>query len=321
MCLDCLADASIFSVMDLQAGYWQLEVASEDRHLTAFITKYGLFEYTKMPFGLCNAPSTFQRCMELIFRGMQWKTLLIYLDDIILYSSNLESHFDKLGEVLSRLIKTGLKLKPSKCEFLKDEVVYLGHVVSKDGIKPNPKVIDSVSNWKTPGSVKDVQRFLGLCNYYRQFVPKFSEIASPLSTLTKKDTRFQWSVECDDSFKFLKNVLCKAPVLAYPLSKGHYIIDTDASNVGIGGILSQVQNNKEKVISYGSEKLDKQQQRYSVIRRELLAVITFINQFRHFLLGRKFILRTDHGSLRWLFSFKDPQGQLARWLEFLSQYD
>ena len=216
MCLDCLADASIFSVMDLQAGYWQLEVASEDRHLTAFITKYGLFEYTMMPFGLCNAPSTFQRCMELIFRGMQWKTLLIYLDDIILYSSNLESHFDKLGEVLSRLIKSGLKLKPSKCEFLKDEVVYLGHVVSKEGIKPNPKVIDSVSNWKTPGSVKDVQRFLGLCNYYRQFVPKFSEIASPLSTLTKQDTRFQWSVECDDSFKFLKNILCKTPVLACP---------------------------------------------------------------------------------------------------------
>lgn len=171
-------------------------------------------------------------------------------------------------------------------------------------------MIDSVSNWKTPGSVKDVQRFLGLCNYYRQFVPKFSEISSPLSTLTKKDTRFQWSVECDDSSKFLKNVLCN--VLVYPLSKGQYILDTDASNVGIGGILSQVQNNKEKVISYGSKKLDKQQQRYSVTRCELLAVTTFINQFRHFLLGRKFILRTDHGSLRWLFSFKDSQGKLAR---------
>ena len=176
ICLDCLAEASVFSVMDLQSGYWQLKVAPEDRHKTAFITKYGLFEYTKMPFGLCNAPSTFQRCMELIFRGMQWKTLLIYLDDIILYSSNLDDHFEKLDEVLSRLKRAGLKLKPSKCEFIKDEVVYLGHVVCRNGIKPNPKIIDSVENWKVPSSVKDVQKFLGLCNYYRSYVTRFSEV-------------------------------------------------------------------------------------------------------------------------------------------------
>ena len=148
MCLDCLAEASVFSVIDLQSGYWQLKVAPEDRHKTAFITKYGLFEYTKMPFGLCNAPSTFQRCMELMFRGMKWKTLHIYLDDIILYSSNLDDHFEKLDEVLSRLKRAGLKLKPSKCEFIKDEVVYLGHVVCRNGIKPNPKIIDSVEKWK-----------------------------------------------------------------------------------------------------------------------------------------------------------------------------
>ena len=193
MCLDCLAEASVFSVMDLQSGYWQLKVAPEDRHKTAFITKYGLFEYTKMPFGLCNAPSTFQICMELIFRGMQWKTLLIYLDDIILYSSNLDDHFEKLDEVLSRLKRAGLKLKPSKCEFIKDEVVYLGHVVCRNGIKPNHKIIDSVENWKVPSSVKDVQKFLGLCNYYRSYVTRFSEVAAPLSSLTKKGVTFKWS--------------------------------------------------------------------------------------------------------------------------------
>ena len=156
MCLDFLANASVFSVMDLQSGYCQLQTAPDDRHKTDFITKYGLFEYTEMPFGLCNAPSTFQRCMELIFRGMQWKTLLIYLDDIILYSSNLDDHFDKINEVLSRLKNAGLKLKPSKCEFLKDEVVHLGYVVCKDGIKPNPKVIESVKHLKTPETVKEV---------------------------------------------------------------------------------------------------------------------------------------------------------------------
>ena len=196
----------------------------------------------------------------------------------------------------------------------------MGHVVSKNGIKPNPKLIESVEKWKVPKNVKDVQQFLGLCNYYRQFVSKFSEIASPLSKLTRKDVIFKWSDECQYSFEMLKKALCKAPVLAYPNPHGNFVLDTDASNVGIGAVLSQVQDGKEKVIAYGSKKLDKQQQRYSVTRRELLAVVTFIHQFRHYLVGKKFLLRTDHGSLRWLFAFKDPQGQLARWLESLSQY-
>jgi hypothetical protein len=306
--LIALAEASVFSVMDLQSGYWQLKISSEDRHKTAFITKYGLFEYTKMPFGLCSAPSTFQRCMELIFRGMQWKTLLVYFDDIILYSSNPDDHFEKLDEVLSRLQRAGLKLKPSKCEFIKDDVVYLGHVVCRNGIKPNHKIIDSVKHWKVPSSVKDVQKFLGLCNYYRSYVSRFSEVAAPLSSLTKKGVSFKWSEECNNSFLHLKKALCEAPILAYPMSKGQFILDTDASGVGIGAVLSQVQNNKERVISYGSKKLDKQQQRYSVTRRELLAVVTFIHKFRHYLLDKQFLLRTDHGSLRWLFGFTDPQG-------------
>lgn len=206
MCLDCLSDASVFSVCDLQSGYWQLKVAEEHRHKTAFITMYDLYEYTKMPFGLCNAPSTFQRCMELIFRGLQWKTLLIYLDDIIIYSSNLDEHFDKLSEVLGRLRDAGLKLKPSKCEFIKDEVLYLGHVVSKNGISPNPKLTKSVTNWKVPQNVKEVQTFVGLCNYYRQYVLRFSEIASPLSKLTRKDVPFKWSDECQTALETLKRL-------------------------------------------------------------------------------------------------------------------
>ncbi|CAG2216581.1 Retrovirus-related Pol polyprotein from transposon 297 [Mytilus edulis] len=234
---------------------------------------------------------------------------------------NQEDHFNKLDEVLGRLQNVGLKLKPSKCEFIKDQVLYLGHTVSKNGISPNPKIVESVSKWQVPNSVKEVQQFLGLCNYYRQFVHKFSEIASPLSRLTRKDVPFNWSSECQSSFEILRKALCEAPILAYPLPEGQFILDTDASNIGIGSVLSQIQNGKEKVIAYGSKKLDKPQQRYSVTRRELLAVITFIHQFRHYLVGRKFLLRSDHASLRWLFNFKDPQGQLARWLETLSQYN
>ena len=172
MCIDCLATASIFSSLDLQSGYWQLEMDERDRHKTAFITKYGLFEHTKMPFGLCNAPSTFQRCMEFIFRGMQWQTILIYLDDIIIFSADLDEHFEHLDEVLKRLKNAGLKLKPSTCDLIKDEILYLGYLVGKTGVKPNPRIIETVKNWKTPNTGKEVQQFLGLCNYYRQFIKR-----------------------------------------------------------------------------------------------------------------------------------------------------
>ncbi|CAC5371443.1 unnamed protein product [Mytilus coruscus] len=165
---------------------------------------------------------------------MQWKTLLIYLDDIIIYSSNLEDHFNKLDEVLGRLQDVGLKLKPSKCEFIKDQVLYLGHTVSKNGISSNPKIVESVSKWQVPNSVKEVQQFLGLCNYYRQFVHKFSEITSPLSRLTMENVPFNWSSECQSSFEILRKALCEAPILAYPLPEGQFILDTDASYIGIG---------------------------------------------------------------------------------------
>ena len=226
ICLDCLSSAKLFSTMDLQSGYWQIELSEEDRHKTAFTTKYGLWEYTKMPFGLCNAPSTFQRCKELIFRGMQWQTLLIYLDDIILYSSCIETHFQHLDEVLSRLHAACLKLKPSKCEFMQPEVLYLGHVVGSDGIKPNQKILETVQKWKSPTNVKEVQQFLGLCNYYRRFIHKFSDKATCLTELTKKGVQFVWTAECENSFQLLKETLCKEPILAYPRSDYLYWIRT-----------------------------------------------------------------------------------------------
>ena len=320
-CIDCLAGAKFFSTLDLQSGYWQIEVDEADRHKTAFITKYGLYEYIKMPFGLCNAPSTFQRSMELIFRGLQWKNLLIYLDDLIIYSDSVDSHFDRLEEVMNRIAEVGLKLKPSKCQFLQTEVLFLGHVVSQEGVRPNPELLEVIKNWAVPADAKQVQRFIGLCNYYRSFVHKFSDIAAPLNKLAHSGNDFEWTDQAQRSFEFLKHALCNPPILAYPLPGLPYILDTDASGVGIGGVLSQLQEGKERVISYASKSLAKEQRRYNVTRRELLAVITFMKQFRHYLLGQKFRLRTDHGSLRWLFNFKEPEGQVARWLEYLSQFN
>ena len=240
------------------------------------------------------------------------------IDYIILYSSTITDHLEKLDEVLTKLQGSGLKFKPSKCEFIQSEVLYLGHVVSADGIKPNPKIVSTIGNWKSRMNVKEVQQFLGLCNYYRHFIYKFSERAASLIHLKKKGVTFDWTVHCEESFQFLKNALSQSPILAYPRPDHQFILDTDASNNGIGAVLSQVQDGSEKVIAYASKKLDQHQMRNNVTRRELLAVITFINQFQLYLLGRQFLLRTHHGSLRWLFNFKDPIGQLARWLELLS---
>ena len=304
MCLDALGSACLFSTMDLQSGYWQLEVDEADRHKTAIITKYGLFEYAKLPMGLCNSPSSFQRCMELILRGLQWKTVLIYLDDIIVFSSSLDEHLVKLREVFQLLQSSGLKLKPAKCDLLKKEVLFLGHIVGVNGIRPNPKLIDAVKKWVEPTTVKQVQQFLGLCNYYRRFVYQFSEIASPLTKLTEKKADFHWDQECQVAFDGLKEALCEAPVLAYPRSSGLFIVDTDASNTGVGGVLSQLQDDEEKVIWYASKKLSRAQRQYCVTRRELLAAVIFLQEFRHYILGQEFILRTDHNSLRWIFTFK-----------------
>jgi hypothetical protein len=292
----------------MQAVYWQVQMEEEDQEKTAIITKYGLFQYTVMPFGLVNAPATFQRCMELIFRGLQWNSLLIYLDDLVVYSGdNYFEHFQKLDVVLTKLSKAGLKLKPKKCDSLQTQVLFLGHIVGKDGVQPNPELVTKILQWPEPQNKKDVQRILGLLNYYRRFVYKHSDIAAPLVMLTKQGVPFIWADREQRAFDSLKKAMCTAPILAFPQAEGQFLIDTDASDVGVGCVLSQLQENgDERVIAYGSKTLSKEQRRYCVTRRELLAIVVFLLQFRHYLLGKEFVVRTDHSSLRWLFGFKQP---------------
>ncbi|XP_038145914.1 uncharacterized protein LOC119786541 [Cyprinodon tularosa] len=320
-CLDVVGGATMFSTLDLQSGYWQVAVDKNDREKTAFITKWGLYEYTRMPFGLCNAPSTFQRAMEFVLRGLQWETLLIYLDDVIVVGNGVDQSLDRLEQVFQRFQSHGLKLKPSKCHLVQEEVLFLGHIVSGEGIRPNPAPVKDVQVWKSPENLQELQAFLGLCNYYRKFVPNFAELTNPLHHLLKKESEFVWTEVHQAAFTKLKERLTTAPVLGYPHPDGKFILDTDASNNSVGAVLSQVQWGEERVLAYASCQLTPAQQRYCVTRRELLAVVRFTRQFRHYLLGRKFLLRTDHGSLTWLFRFKCPEGQLARWLEELSQYD
>ena len=182
-CLDCLGSARWFSTLDLQSGNWQIEVKEEDRPKTAFATRHGFWEYVTMPMGLCNSPSTFQRCMELILRGLQWQSALIYLDDIIVCGSTIEEHMERLDEVLSRLGKAGLRLKPSKCHLLQERVTFWGYVVTSEGLKPDMDKVNCVQSWPVPKNVTDVRAFLGLCSYYRRFIRRFSSRASYLNDL------------------------------------------------------------------------------------------------------------------------------------------
>ena len=319
--LDALSGSKWFSTLDLLSGYWQVEVAEEDREKTAFATRDGLYEFKVLPFGLCNGPATFQRLMDMVLSGLHWTRCLVYLDDIIIFSQDFPSHLDNLKFVFQRLREAGLKVKPTKCEFFKNRVPFLGHIVSQDGVSTDPTKTEKIANWSTPTSRHRLQQFLGLASYYRHFIKNFATLCRPLYQMTEKSSSFKWTKECQEAFEELKRMLVSPPILTFPDFSKDFILDTDASDFGMGAVLSQIdENGCERVIAYASRTLSKAERNYSVTRKELLAVITFIAKFRQYLLGRKFVLRTDHNALTWLRNFKHPEGQMARWLEKLEEY-
>ena len=320
--LDTLAGSKWFTTLDLISGYWQVEMSDDDREKTAFCMPDGLFEFNVMPFGLCNVPATFQRLMDAVLAGLQWSSCLVYLDDVIIPGKDFEDHLQNIRVVLERLRQAGLKLHPTKCHFGKKQVTFLGHIVSEDGVATDPQKISKVASWPVPISQHEVRQFLGLASYYRKFIKGFATVAKPLHRLTEKTAVFKWTTDCQEAFEKLRQQLVSPPILAFPDYQKPFILDTDASNLGIGAVLSQVQDDgQERVIAYGSRVLSKAERRYCVTRRELLAVVYFLQHFRPYLLGRHFTLRTDHGSLTWLRNFKEPEGQQARWLEKLQEYD
>ena len=321
--LDALSGASWFSTLDLASGYWQVGLDHDAKQKSAFLADGGLYAWNVMPFGLCNAPATFERLMDKVLRGLHWETLLVYLDDVIVFGSSVPEELARLKQVFQRLRQANLKLKPKKCHLFKTKVSYLGHEVSNLGVSTQTEKTEAIENWPTPTNVKEVRSFLGLASYYRRFVKDFATIAKPLHQLTEKKRagRFEWSPVCQSAFDELKHRLTSTPILAYPSLEGELILDTDASKDGIGGVLSQVHDGHERVIAYGSKVLNKAEQNYCVTRRELLAVVTYLKHFKQYLYGRHVKVRTDHGALRWLTNFKQPEGQLARWLEVVSEYD
>ncbi|XP_076247766.1 uncharacterized protein LOC143187432 [Calliopsis andreniformis] len=319
--LDALANSTWFSTVDLQSGYWQIVMDKRDREKTAFCVGAGLWQFRVMPFGLCNAPATFERLMETVLQGLNWRICLVYLDDIIIHARTFDEEVEHLRQVFQRLRNAKLLMNPKKCDFLKRETKYLGHIVTGKGVKTDPEKIRAIAEWPVPANIKELRSFLGLCTYYRKFVRNFSDIAKPLHQLTENKQTFIWTEQHQKTFERLKSCLISSPVLAYPIEGADFILDTDASNVAIGAVLSQVQGGQEKVIAYFSKVLGKAERNYCVTRRELLAVVKSVEHFHHYLYGRRFLVRTDHAALRWLMSFKRPEGQIARWIERLQEYD
>ena len=319
--LDALGGAKIFSTLDLRSGYWQLQVAEDSKEKTAFITHNGLYEFNRLPFGLCNSAATFQRAMTHILRGLEWDICLVYIDDLIIFSRSFDEHLLHLEQVFKRLREADVKLKPSKCHFVKPQVEYLGHTVSAEGLRPNPAKISAVKEFPIPKNVKDLRAFLGLCNYYRRFVKGFALIASPLNKLTSKNVKFSWSPECQTAFETLKKALISAPILSYPDFHLPSHLFVDASQTGIGLTLGQIVDGVERVIAYAGRDLNPAERNYSATEPEALAVIDGIKRFQPYLQGQKFTIYTDHNALRWLMSLDDPSGRLARWSLLIQQFD
>ena len=246
------------STFDLTSGYFQIPLKESDIPKSAFVCKFGQFEMLRMPFGLNNSASTFRRTMELVLQGLQWETCLIYIDDIIVFGTHFDEHISRVRQVFSRLQAAGLKLPPEKCEMLQEEVTFHEHVVSATCVKPNPVNIANVIEWPVPQTAKQVKQFVAFGSSYRRFVPDFAKIMRPMVELTRKGREFVWTGACQNSFDCLKKLLDGADVMGYPLEGGgSFILDVDASDCGIGGVLQQIQDGRERVITYASRALNK----------------------------------------------------------------
>lgn len=319
--LDQLGGAQYFSILDLAMGFHQIKMHPDSKSKTAFSTPFGHYHFNRMPFGLKNAPSTFQRLVDRALSGLQNVELFVYMDDIVIYAKTLKEHTRKFTKLLERLDKAKLTLQPEKCLFLRKEVTYLGHVITKDGVKPDPQKVEAVRKFPRPRTPRNIKQFLGLAGYYRKFIKDFSIIAKPLSYLLKKEVKFKWTEAQDEAFNKLKDILCTHPLLQYPNFTKDFIVTSDASQYGIGGVLSQNFDGKILPVAYSSRTLIDAEINYSTIEKELLGILFSVESFRPYLFGRSFKLQTDHKPLIWLHNMKNPNSRLLRWRHRLSEYD
>ena len=320
--LDALHGAKWFSTFDLKSGYWQVPIAEQDKAKTAFRTSIGqLFEFNQVPFGLCNAPATFSRLMDRVLAGLHWETCLFYLDDIIVFSSAWEEHLARLREVFERLRHARLKLGAAKCTFAAKEVSYLGHRVTEEGLLPDPSLLAAIREIPSPTTATEVCSFLGLAGYYRRYVKGFAAIAAPLHALTRKDEVFHWSEYCQNAFDQLKTLLTTSPITAFPDFSQAFCLYTDASTAGLGAILAQVRDGKERIICCASWALNKAEKSYPATKLECLAIVWTVAKFHPYLMAMPFEVFVDHYALQWLKTMRTGSALLHRWSAALEEYD
>jgi len=319
--LTYLGEAKYFTTLDMFSGYWQVEIDEKDKHKTAFVTTDGLFEFNRLSFGLTTAPSTFQQLADAILGNMKWNGAMTYLDDILVYGKNLEEHNYNLKKVLSQLKATGLKLKPSKCQFAYKEITVLGHTISEQGILPDSSKLQAIQSFQTPKNKKALQSFLGLANYYRKFIDKFSVIARPLYNLLKKGAPFAWKSEQESAFQSLKEKLSTPPVLTHYLPKAEKELHVDASDQGIAAVLLQKVNDAMHPVCYVSRTLTKAEKNYGVGEKEGLAIVWSLTYLRSYIWGEHIKIFSDHQPLCYLNSIKNVTGRLARWSCKLQEFD
>ena len=320
--LASLNRAMYFSSLDLNQGYMQIKMAKDSIPKTAFVTQDGLYEFTRMPFGLTNAPATFQRCMDIVLSGLKWNQCLVYLDDVIIFGKDLNEHNQNLVNVFNRIQNANLTIKPSKCAFAVQELRFLGHVVSGQGIRMDPQKIGSIKDLPSPTNVTEIRSFIGAASYYRRFVKDFSKIAEPLTRLTKDKVEFKWTEEQQEAFEKIKQCLITQPVLCHYNPALPIELRTDACGYGLGAILLHEYPDKTKrVIAYASRLLQNAEKNYAITEQECLAIVWAIDKFKTYLQGTKFTVVTDHLALTWLKEKKQLTGRLMRWSLMLQTYD
>lgn len=319
--LDKLGKCQYFTTLDLASGFYQVEMDPADVHKTAFNVENGHYEFLRMPMGLKNSPSTFQRVMDNVLKGLQNEVCLVYLDDIVVYSTSLQEHIVNLEKVFKRLRESNFKIQMDKSEFLKLETDFLGHVICKDGVKPNPNKIAAIEKYPLPKTTTEIKRFLGLLGYYRKFIPNFAKLTKPLTQCLKKGVKIVLDQNYINCFEHCKTLLTNDPILQYPDLTKEFLLTTDASNVAIGAVLSQGTIGSDKPIAYASRTLNSSELNYSTIEKELLAIVWATKYFRPYLFGRKFKILTDHKPLQWIMNLKEPNSRLTRWRLKLSEYD
>ncbi len=322
--LDCIGQskATVYSTLDCASGFWQIKMSEESKHKTAFITQSGTYQFRKMPFGLVNAPMSFQMVMSEALRGLNWKFCICYVDDVLIHSRDFEQHMTHLAQVFARLKDANLKLQPAKCKFAVPEVYYLGHVLKRGGVAVDTAKTEAVRDFPTPKRQKDVRAFLGLAGYYRRFVKGFAKIATPLNRLLQQDTKFEWTPECEAAFNSLKQHLANPPILAFPDFSKDFILCTDSSDFAIGYVLEQLDGDgRERVIAYAGRALSKAEQKWGAADRECLALVAAVKAFHVYLANSYFKVYTDNAALQYIRNTKQPCSRRMRWATKLMGYN